>query len=98
MYYIWAIIPKDLKLEKAFVVAYKNEYCKFKAEYDYAVKNNKILGRYLYVHNNDGLDAFNVIQLEKVDCNKDEIGMYKAFYQTTIDSFMDISKKCFKAN
>jgi hypothetical protein len=93
---IYLIIPKDLKtkdLDKSFVHASCTKSCKFIREHINAVKNNKIIGRHKYVHDNGGLDHFNIILLETIDCHKDEINMHKMYHQTTVDSTINIIKK-----
>ena len=77
------MIPKDLQnkqLDQSFVC-------------HQSIKLNKINGRYKFVHSNGGLKNFNIVLLESVDCNKDEIGMYKMYQQTTVDNTIDVIKK-----
>jgi hypothetical protein len=98
LYNIYLIIPKDLKnkdLQKSFVYVCSNKYkeCKFITEYNNYIKQNKINGKYKLIYNNGGLDNFNIVLLESVNCNKDEIGMYKMYQQTTVNNTIDVIKK-----
>jgi hypothetical protein len=96
IYNIYLIIPKDLKtkdLDKSFVYSCTTKKCKFITEYEFAIKNNKIIGRCKYVYDNGGLDNFNIILLESVECDKDEINIYKMYQQTTVDNTIDVIKK-----
>jgi len=97
-YNIYLIIPKDLQnkqLDQSFVCSNSAKYkeCKFISDYNSAIKLNKINGRYKFVHSNGGLKNFNIVLLESVECNKDEIGMYKMYQQTTVDNTIDVIKK-----
>lgn len=96
MYNIYFIIPKDLQskqLDQSFVYASCTKTCKFINDYNSAIKLNKINGRYKFIYNNGGLDNFNIILLESIDCNKDEISMYKMYQQTTVNNTIDVIKK-----
>jgi hypothetical protein len=96
IYNIYLIIPKDLQnkqLDQSFVYASSTKTCKFINDYKHSIKRNKINGRYKFIHNNGGLDNFNIVLLESVDCNKDEIGMYKMYQQTTVNNTIDVIKK-----
>jgi len=96
IYNIYLIIPKDLQtkdLHESFVYASCTKTCKFVSDYKHSIKNNKITGRFLFVHNNGGLENFNIVLLESVDCNKDEISMYKMYQQNTVNNTIDVIKK-----
>jgi len=89
------IIPKDINLTEGFIVsntANRNK-CQFIANYNYAINNNNKVGRYLYIFKNGGLDEFNIVLLGTVECDKDEIEIYRNYYhQTIVNKFMQIHK------
>ena len=63
------------------------------SDYDSAIKLNKINGRYKFIHSNGGLEKFNIILLESINCDKDELSMYKMHHQLTVDNTIDVIKK-----
>ena len=97
-YNIYLIIPKDLQnkqLDQSFVCSNSAKYkeCKFINDYNSAIKLNKINGRYKFIHSNGGLEKFNIILLESINCDKDELSMYKMHHQLTVDNTIDVIKK-----
>ena len=40
-----------------------------------------------------GLDAFNIILLETIECKKEKLSIHRKFYKTNIEIFMNISNK-----
>ena len=97
-YNICLIIPKDLQnkqLDQSFVCSNSAKYkeCKFICDYNSAIKLNKINGRYKFIHSNGGLEKFNIILLESINCDKDELSMYKMHHQLTVDNTIDVIKK-----
>ena len=99
MYYIFAIIPKDITLVlQTYVITSKTYQCKFITEYNNAILNNKILGRNKVIFNCGGLDAFNIILLAAIDCDIQELNIYRSYYKTNVGIYMDISNKILEFN
>ena len=97
MYYIFAIILKDITLAlQTYVISSKTYECKF-ITYN-AIANNKIFGRYKIIFNCGGLDAFNIILLLAVECDIHELNIYHKFYKTNVGVYMDISNKILELN
>jgi hypothetical protein len=85
---------KDLKnkdIDKSFIYSQsepnKNKQldCKFIKLYEKAIFNNNIKAKYKLVHDNGGLENFNIMLLQTIECNKEDIAMYKYIQQETIN-------------
>ena len=99
MYYIFAIIPKDKTLAlQTFVVTSKKCKCNFIADYNCAIKNNNIVGRYRIIYNCGGLDAFHIVLLDDIDCEKNELSMHREYYKTNISIYVNISNLILNQN
>ena len=44
------------------------------------------------IFNRGGLEAFNVILLSTVECNKNELSIYREIYKTNVEVYINISK------
>ncbi len=90
-YNVYAIIPKNVNLDKCFIVICKKEL-KFKEMYDKAVEKNKLFERYLYIYENGGIENFNIVFIEKLWCKLSFIKNYLKYYKMYVDSFMKIRR------
>ena len=103
MYYIYLVKPKVKNYEfvEPFIMSSHNNNNPKRAlenRIKHAKTHNKLSGRLYMIEQNGGIQTFEILLLEKIECKTDELSFHKDFYNNAIKNYCHIDELIKKNN